>query len=224
MIKYIKRALILWLFYNSFTAISQQDDARLWLKAGIEKKFSQKLSLELEACTRIGENYSRMESYFGSLGLNYKIRKHFKCGVAYRHSAKREITPFFFERNRGSVWFSYKNKLYKRLYFENRLLYQKQYSAMTTSEKGYLPSNYLRNKLELLLNLKKKYSPYVATELYYQVKYQKSEINRVRYTLGCNYNFDKHHKISIYYMIQREINEPDPVRSYITALEYKYTF
>lgn len=142
----------------------------------------------------------------------------------YRHSQKREIEPYFNPRNRINFDLTFKKKFFRRLILEPRLRYQNQYTSYYTSEKGTIPKHYTRFRLQAAWDLNKRYEPYISAELYYHMKYERERFNRVRYIAGVSYEIDKHHKISIYYMLQREFNRIDPERGYITGLSYKFTF
>jgi hypothetical protein len=222
-VKRKNRLLVLFLLV-AHLGWAQTNDARLWLKATAEKKINRKFSVHVEACSRIGENMSRLETYYVAAGGAYKPKKWISLGFQYRHSGKREINPYFNQRDRVSFDLGFKKKFLKRIVFEPRLRYQRQYTALNTSEKGYIPSNYIRGKAQISLDLDKRYEPYVSSELYYQIKYDKSEPNRVRYAAGVAYALNKHHKIYMYLVHQREFNEPEPVRSYIIGFSYKFTF
>lgn len=219
-----RNKLLLLLFLIIRLGLTQTDDARLWLKATVEKKINRKFSANVEACSRIGENMSRLETYYVAVGAEFKPKKWISLGLQYRHSGKREISPYFNPRDRVSFDLGLRKKFLKRIVFEPRFRCQRQYTALQTSEKGYIPSDYFRCKAEVSLDLDKRYAPYVSSELYYQVKYDKSEANRVRYTAGVAYGLNKHHKVYIYLVHQREFNEPDPVRSHIMGFSYKFTF
>lgn len=215
---------ILLLIMSTCAALAQVDDAKLWLKATVEKKITPKLSATAVVSTRFGENVSQLETYYFSVGASYRLKKWMKLGVMYRHSQKREIEPYFIPRNRFNVDLSFKKKFFKRLVLEPRLRYQNQYTAYYTSEKGSIPNHYARLRTQASWDLNQKYEPYVSAELYYHLKYQQEMFNRVRYALGISYEINKHHKINIYYMHQREFNKADPERGYVTGLSYKFTF
>lgn len=203
---------------------AQVNDAKLWLKATVEKKITPKLSATAVAATRFGENVSQLQTYYFSAGASYKLKKWMKLGVMYRHSQKRNDESFFIPRNRINVDLTFKKKFFKKLILEPRLRYQNQYSSYYTSEKGTIPNHYARARMQASWDLDKKYEPYISAELYYHMKYQQEMFNRVRYVAGVSYEIDKHHKISIYYMHQREFNKENPERGYITGLSYKFTF
>jgi long-subunit fatty acid transport protein len=212
------------LLATNLYCLAQEEDARLWLQASVEKKIIPKVSVELVFGLRRAENYSRTESYYTQLGFEYKLFKFLHAGVIYRHSDKREYKPNFHHRDRGGAWVQFRKKIYKGLSVDYRIFYQRQYTDMNRSEKGFIPSNYIRNKIKLQLDRKKRYKPYVSTELFYQIKYNKSEFNRVRFSAGVAYELNKYHQVTPSYMIQKEINEPNPVTSYVIGLDYKYSF
>ncbi|HTF80580.1 MAG TPA: DUF2490 domain-containing protein, partial [Cytophagales bacterium] len=65
-------------------AYAQVNDARLWLKGSVEKKLSQRASISGEVSTRIGENISRLQTYYAELSADYKVYKWLGLGLGYR--------------------------------------------------------------------------------------------------------------------------------------------
>ncbi|HTF81867.1 MAG TPA: DUF2490 domain-containing protein, partial [Cytophagales bacterium] len=145
-------------------------------------------------------------------------------GLGYRYSGRKNTEGYFENRNRFNVDLELKRKFFGMLVLQPRVRYQRQYTALQTSEMGMVPRDFLRYKLVASLDLDRKYEPYLSAELYYQMQYDEKEFNRVRYEIGTHYKFNKHHRITLFFLHQRAFNEPDPMRQYITGLAYKYTF
>ena len=205
----------------SVLSSAQTDDSRIWNKLSVEKKLKRHYSLEVAAGIRIGQNYSRLETYYLDAGINYQLNKHWSCELHYRYSERRLKTDLFDTRNRGYFGVEYKTKWWDVVVAKFYVRYQRQYTNMFTSEEGFNASDYIRSRYTLKFDLNKKYTPYVSGELFYQMKYYKSEFNRVRYEAGISYKINKHHSFDAFYMIQREFNEPNPAHSYIVGLYYK---
>lgn len=220
-----KYQLVLWamIFLASLPLRAQINDARIWLKASVEKKISRKWSAEFASSIRIDENYSRIHAYFGDLGITHKFNKHLFLGGGIRHSTNRRTSGRFERRERIYLDLTYRYKIQKKYILQGRVRYQRQYTDVWRSEGWDNQSDYLRGKFQLAFDLDKKYRPYLGSEIFYQIKFNKNEFNRVRYEAGIEYEVNKYHSFDLYYLIQREFNEPNPTRSYIIGIGYKLT-
>lgn len=201
-----------------------QEDARLWTKVGAKKKVTQRFDIEVENCLRIGENYSRINSYYLQLGGEYEFKKGIKIGAAYRHSHRRKSSPEYHSRSRMSLWLEFDKKIGRNFSIRYRPMLSRQYTDFSTSENGHLPTEYFRNKLEIQYKTSKKINPFISVELYYRYKYNFKNFNRIRYAIGIDYFLNKHHKTTLSYQIQKRMNEPFPYTAYITSLEYCFIF
>lgn len=206
------------------SACHAQEDARLWLKAGVKKKINQGLDLRLVSSVRLGENYSRVNSCFFQLSAEQRIVKGIKLGVDLRQIYRRKTTPAYHSRQRVSIWLDVKKNILSKLEVLYRPMYMRQYTDLYTSENGLLPTDIIRNKIGLQYKLRKKYSPFVSCELYYRMRYDYRDFNRIRYTLGMEYNFDKYNQVTAFYRIQKRLNENTPMTAYILAFEYLFIF
>jgi len=224
MINWIKYGLIAALAGTCFLPCQAQEDARLWLKAGIKKKVTRRLDLELENCLRLGENYTRLNSYYIQLSAEQELLKGIKFGLALRQSYRRKTTPEYHSRQRFSTWLEAKKKIFPQWELQYRLMFMRQYTDFYTSERGYVHTDFLRNKFGLQYKPNQKYSPFISCELYYRMRFDYSDFNRVRYTLGVDYRFDKHNKFTVFYRIQKRLNENVPMTAYILAFDYAFIF
>jgi hypothetical protein len=200
---------------------AQVNDARLWLTGGVEKKINAKIYLQAKASLRINENYSEIGSYYGDGGVGYKIMKRLRIEAHYRFSTKSRDDGSFHKRHRYYADLIYKVKTKTPFTGTARIRYQKQYSDVYSSETGFHPANTLR--AEGIIGYKyKKYEPFFCTEIYYLMDNSGKYFNRIRYKLGTDYDIDKRNSITIFYMIQQELNSENPVRAFILGLGYKY--
>ena len=201
-----------------------QEDARFWIKAGVKKKFTQKFDLEFASCLRLGDNYSRINSYYFQLSGEYELVKGVKIGLGARHAYRRKLSPEYHMRNRMSIWLDMKKTIIPGWELQYRPMYLRQYTDMYVSESGQVPTDYFRNKFGLQFKPKRKYSPFISCELYYRIRYDYNNFNRIRYTLGIDYRFDKYNKITLSYRIQKRMNEKEPLTAYILIMEYGFVF
>lgn len=205
----------------SKSGISQVKDFRTWTQLSIEKKFNRNWSIETLGGIRMGQNSTHMEVSYIESGLNYLISKNWQTELHYRYSNKTEYTDKFQSRHRLHFKVTYSKKVFNRIKTSTSLMFQKQYTNIYTSDDGMYPANYFRGQLKLAYDTNKQYEPYLSTELFYQLKYNKKEFNRVRYELGFKYEINKYNQFKLFYMIQREFNEPNPIHSFIIGGAYK---
>ena len=91
-------------------------------------------------------------------------------------------------------------------------------------EKKYPSSWYWRNKLSFKYNLKE-FDPYIYTEIFCPLNGPDAMIiNNVRLAAGCDYSITKKHTLNFYYLINKEVNVSNPVTTFITGIEYTYSF
>lgn len=204
----------------TFSGQAQINDFRLWNRVTLEKKWSRHWSSEVLFGTRIGQNISALEIFYIEGGMNYTYNKHWSGELHYRYSSKTDFTERFETRHRLQIKVSYDTK-WKKWVTKYYLQFQKQYTDIQRTEDWMAPGNYLRGQFTLSYDTDRRWKPYAAVELFYQIKYDRNEFNRVRYEFGVKYKINQHHLIQPFYMLQREFNESNPIRSFIVGLNYK---
>jgi hypothetical protein len=87
-----------------------------------------------------------------------------------------------------------------------RGMLQGQVKDVYSSNKGVFPQYYFRNKLTLRYNINKYFTPYIASELYYNFNTKgHNGFSRSRYFVGLFYNLGSKSAIEIYYLIQQPL-------------------
>ena len=191
----------MFLFVISDYAFAQMDDAGLWASVTVKKKITKKFTLSLSEECRFNENVSELGTAFTEAGVEYKLIKNLTGGIAYRFMQKKQVDDFYSLRHRGLVSLTYKLKV-KKFELNLKERYQIQYADVNTSEDGKIPSEYLRNKLTIKYNTSKKYTPFIAAELFYQLNNPEgNECDDIRYSGGIEYNFNKLHEVDLFYLI-----------------------
>jgi hypothetical protein len=197
-------------------------DAGLWTSAGFEFKVVKKLTASISEEVRFNENISEVGMILTDLGVSYKFNKHFQFAVGYRYSQKRKVEDYYSIKHRFSVDIKYEKKI-KPFQFQYRIRFQDQYSDIGRASDGGIPVYHLRNKLTLNLDMDKPYSPYISSELFSPLNYPRiSSFYGIRTTAGVEYKFSKHHKIDLYYLIQKELNVSNPETDFVVGLGYFY--
>lgn len=209
----------------STSAFSQAtEDAGLWSTFNLDKKLNDKFSLFMTEEFRLRENFTRVNLFYTDLGVQYQLAKFLKIALAYRLIEKNLIDDTYSYRHRVMLDITLKKKIGSfAVSYRQRL--QREVRNIQTSESGFMPEWYSRNKLAIKYDLGKPITPYIAAEFRYQINNPRLvEANRLwsrsRYFVGLDYKKSDKHAFGLFYMIQREFNVSAPQNLYIVGLEY----
>jgi hypothetical protein len=204
---------------------AQVNDAGLWTSLSAEKKLSKGFTASLSQELRFNENISELGTAFTEAGVEHKIIKRIAIGLGYRFIQKKNPDDSYSLRHRLLIDLTYRYKA-GEFSFSLRERFQSQVADVASGEDGFLPVNYLRNKLTIKYSPDKKdFSPWISTEVFYQLNNNRgNEIDNMRYAAGVDFDFNKHHSIGLFYLINQEINVSNALTEYISGIGYKYTF
>lgn len=199
-------------------------DAGSWNTFSISYAFNKKFALLFTEELRLRENYSRLNLFYTNVGVEYKVNKYFKTSLVYRWIDKYLENDNFSFRHR-LMWDATVKFPYKKYTISYRHRLQVEGRNIVTSESGFMPEWYSRNKVQLSYNITKKLGAYIDAEFRYQIHDPRSiesegRWHRMRYQGGLDYEFTNKSKFGVYYLIQREWNVSAPENIYITGLEY----
>lgn len=215
------RFLFLLVFIFSSVARAQENDAGFWVSAEVEKEVLKNFSLGLTEELRLKNNYGDFAQLLTDFGGVYKPLKFFSIGLYYRYSIIRNEELIYRKRHRMYVAMTARAKKNK-LTLSNRLIALSQYSAVKSSETGKTPENYLRDKITIRYDMKKKWEVFGAAELFLPVNHSaRGTPDEIRFQAGIEKGIKKS-TIEGYFMIKKDINMPDPLTSYIIGIGYKY--
>ena len=209
----------------SFNSFSQEEDAGLWTSVDIQKKLSSNSTLSFSEELRFNENISQLGTAFTEIGFSHKIIKRLTGSIAYRFIQVRQLDDSYSTRHRLFIDLAYRVK-YKKIIFTLRERLQSQVKDVQSSDADLSPQyTSLRNKLTVKYDTDKKYTPWIACEMYYQLSNPDgNEIDNMRYSLGVDYKFNKKNSITLSYLINQEVNVNNPLTSYIVGVNYSYSF
>lgn len=214
----------LMLFSCVNVANAQYNDAQLWSWLRVEKKIAKKLTGVLEQQVRLSQNISFPKNIFTEAGATYRFNKRIRYTVYYRFMNRGQTDGGSIIGNRfaGDLRLRYKKKPFVFSY-RNRI--QREYrmdgSTEASAKLAYRQINYVRNKLNLAMDLDKKFTPYASFEIYYHLN--NSEFNKNRYTLGVNFNLKNRNELDLFYRLQDEYNVNNPVRAFIIGIGFSHT-
>jgi hypothetical protein len=205
---------------------AQYNDARLWLTGNIKKNISPKTSLYFTQGLRLIENYTSVGTVFSDFGVKYRLGEKWRVSGHYRFSKRRNNAEYFRTSHRFYADLAYKQKLGGKLDFTFRGRYQSQFTDYNRRERGHTPKNHIRFKTTMEIDLDKRYTPYLAVEVFYQLTKSRfqNKFDNSRYTAGIVYDINKKNQLDIHYMIIRGLNTENPGRYYVLSLNYFYSF
>ncbi|MBK8363611.1 MAG: DUF2490 domain-containing protein [Bacteroidetes bacterium] len=192
----------------SFTANSLDHDLSFWTSVALKHKFTTRSSVEIAFQERQNRNLLTNDSWLGEAGFEYKFSKDFSASINYRFIAKNEL-KYFSSRHRGYVDLKYKFK-FSKVTVNLRERIQSQIKDVYSSETGKIPEYVSRTKAVFKFDVGERYTPYVATEMYFQIRVPNSEgynINRFRYECGFDYEFNLIHQLNAFFMYQQNLEE-----------------
>ena len=174
--------ILFFIFFFSFTCLSQENDFQTWYSFSCNKKVFKKTTLYLKNGLRLRENSSIYSKQFNDVKIKRKYNKRIAYAIGYRFINRKDMELNFSNQNRFYSDLSYRKKIIKRLSFSLRNRLQLQ---------GYLNSysNSFRQKFALSYNIRKtKLTPNIATEYFID-----SDIilNKLRSTLSLEYPLAK---------------------------------
>lgn len=208
--------------YAPFSTFAQVEDAGLWTSVNIEKKITTDFSVELSEELRFNENISELGTVFTEVGGDYKLIKHVTVGASYRFIQRRRVDDFYSLRHRYTFTATLRYKI-KKMAINLRERYVTQYADINTSEDGKIPQKYLGSKLTLKYDLEKKYTPFLYTELFYNLSIPEgNDFDNVRYAAGFEYEFNKKNSIELSYLVNKEFNVNNPLTSYVIEIAYNF--
>jgi hypothetical protein len=222
----MKKLLFILIIFFSLSDIFGQatNDAGLWATFNIEKKLSEKFSVfGTEEC-RLRENFTRINLFYTDLGVEYRPAKILKVALAYRLIEKNLIDNTYSYRHRFMLDITAKKKFGNFiLSYRHRL--QREVRNIQTSEDGFLPEWYSRNKVAIKYDFGKKIVPYVAAEFRYQIANPRAVDSdgvwhRNRYVAGLDYKATEKSTFGLFYLVQNEYNVSAPQNLYIVGIEY----
>ena len=235
----------------STSSVWAQSEAGLWMELGAEKKLSKQWSIGLEGDLRTRNNLKTLDRWSIGLSAEYKPVKYLKLGAGYTlldNNFREDISyntsgsynnwrPSYWgvrHRFNASVTGTYKFQNNLRISLRER--WQYTYRPETTVTRWDFDNSYwedkvrsskgkhqLRSRLQLEYDQKGALlTPYANVELYNSLA-----IEKIRYTVGTDFNLTNQHTFSLFYRYQNmknvDADEYDPDMHYI-GVGYKFKF
>lgn len=201
----MKKAFTLILFLFCVNSFCQRyyNDARLWLNIYLEKEITKKFIVHLNHKDRFDNNISRYELGYADIGVTYKFSKNIKVLGDYVFAIKQKKNKDLQNRHQfyAAVILSKEFGRFKIMY---RNLFQVSYNDLPDG--AYLPRYADRNKITLKYEATKRYSFYVAQELFLTINNpQFKGFYRSRSFAGTFIKTSKHQQLELYFCFQAQL-------------------
>jgi hypothetical protein len=215
----------LFIFLFSLPAFSQTEDLGSWMTFGFNKGITKKIGFQLDQEFRIRDNFSTINLFYTNVGLNYKPKKFIKVAAVYRMINKRKEDGSYGLRHRIYGDLTFKVKPTDKWTLSNRVRLQAEWRKTGYAQQyGNMPEVYLRNMFKAGYEIGPHATPYVATELRWQLQNPRfpwgNGFNRQRFIGGMDYKLNDLHTFGAYFLYQKEFNVNDRQTLYIVGLEY----
>lgn len=210
---------------SSIYSQEYDDDAALWLNVYLEKKMNDRFDIHLNHKSRISNNISEYSMGYADIGLTYNFSKNIKLLGDYVYTKRRNQDASYGNRHQFYLALILKKKV-GRWIFSYRNMVQTQVQDIYVSYDGAVPVNYERNKFTIKYDINKRFTAYVAEELYLPFYQAKSKgLDRSRSYMGLFYNLTKKSSIEVYFLYQHELNAFNRTnRDFIYGLGYSREF
>jgi hypothetical protein len=222
--------LVLPLFLLVRTASAQTEDIGAWMTFSVNKGIVGKLDFNFDQELRFRNNLTDVNLLYTNLGLSYKFTKWFRFAAVYRFINKHKDDGSWGLRNRYYADFIFKFKPGKFTLGYRARFQEEIRGAGYTQENGKIPEIYMRNLFKFGYKVNDHFSPYVGTEMRWQIRNPRIPYNdgftfdRTRFMAGVDYNINKIQTAGLYFLFQKEWNVNDPQTLYIIGLEYSLSF
>jgi len=207
--------LIVILSAGCFGALAQDNTLDLWTGIKLQKELTKSLDLYINPEWRLNDGGDENEFLFET-GLAFEPLKFIEFEAKYR-------LAYQVESDDENIWRSQVALDLKGKFELNRFDFQLRARLTNYTDFGDddEANPYLRYRFKTEYNIPKSaFTPVLSIELFHQLK--DKEINKIRYTAGVEYKFNKHNFLSLDYSLQDYLKK-EKQRSVI-AVQYKYKF
>ncbi len=206
-------------FTVAFTQAQEfRHDAGFWSAVQLNFDLPKNFSFSAQYQLRLDQNLLRVRGSYFSGALQYDIhKKYLSAEVEYRYRTSR-----WGDQHRFGIGLTGKYK-YKKVSFSLRTVYQRGHEYFNSSyESGHEPTNYLRNRFQVKLDLKKRVELYASVEPYVRFSNKFNGVDRFRSIAGVGWEFIKTHHLQVFYLNQFTIGRRNPVMQHNTGISYSW--
>lgn len=219
--KLFKQCCLIFLLLSIFSTFQKawgMEGMGVAFKVSLSGKIYHNFSFLIEEDIRPRNDFRQMEWFLATGEINYRVNRYLKAGAGYMSLCKYKASEEL--RNR---YYLYATGVYPigNFSFSIRERFQSTYWI-----NGNHPKNYLRSMFNVAYKIGKTgVSPFAYVELFNDTGYRgKMHTDRIRFSVGSDYNLDKHSSLQLYYR-NHIYNAFDPVNyKQSLGLSYFYRF
>lgn len=214
-------------FFFLIVAISHNISAQrrlsqAWIDLSLSKKCSNKLDVTLGMTNRI--DALGMQTNFSQFSVKYKLYDWMKPSIDYRLISNRQENGSYLFRNRLNANIQFSKEI-KRFNFGLRLRYQYSFSKLVSQQND--PEFDLAYRIKPIISYdinNSIISPMMSVEYFYNPENSAlgNRFTKARYTLGINFELEGPHELTLAYILDQQINLPDPLQKNIISISYNY--
>jgi hypothetical protein len=200
----MKKSRLLLVFLPLFFAFSgfAQNGLSTWFELGISKKITKNLKIEFNPELRLLGGF-KMDSYILEGGLSYNLHQYLTVAGYYRYEDvydyKNSTGEYKDQTAQNRIALDIKTGFeWKRLDVQFRLRYTNGADFdQTTNDKA----SYFRYRAKTSYDIKgSKLVPFASVEVFHDLILK--EVDKIRYTGGLEYPFNKKNELSLFYRLQ----------------------
>jgi len=231
MVEFCKNRILLllltFLLYPMTSFSQEKEDFGARLGVDVSKRFWKRLDVGLSEEFRLKNNCHDMGRWSNGVDVSYTILKRvFKVGAGYDLIGEwNEYDEYFDFKHRFNGYFSLKHSI-NRFSCSWKSRYQITYKNEDYGRYKWNPKNYCRNKVNVSYDIPRlTLEPYVSFECFFQTNnYKGNVVDRLRYEVGFEYEFDKHNSIDLNCRYNMGVNVNKPERQCQVGVFYHYKF
>jgi hypothetical protein len=198
-------------------AQAPRQDGGLWAGVQISKDLPRNFSIGGQYQIRLNRNFGNINWHYFYGNVGYRFNKYLAAGLVYRYGTSTRIDRHAFA---VTLTARYKAKDWMVAY---RTAYQRKQPYFNRSyEPGLEPQNLWRHRFLVQYSINKRWDIYAFTELFFRFTNQRNYLQRLRNSIGVDWEFYKYNTITVAYIFQPEIFEPRPRWSHILGITYQF--
>jgi hypothetical protein len=221
---------------------AQSDDFGMWGELNLEKKLSNKWSLDAGVEYRLRDNLKTSDRLSVGVDLNYKLTDWLKASAGYsllddhrykENDSGKKYADYWGLRYRFNVSLTASHS-FGDLSVSLRERWQYTYRPEKTVQRYYTSNgseadehtyggtgkNVWRNRLQLKYKVSPVWRPYVNAETYIS-----NGLDKIRYAAGTEIRLTKQHSFDLKYLFQHSYNNDDNEKNrHIIGIGYTYKF
>ena len=197
------------------------DEAQLWVEAGVRVKAHKNLSLIWTENIRLKNNLTSFDSIKSDIETEWKAHKHLRLGLGYRLSFEANKNNVLEGSHRVHVQAVARDKI-GRLRLSYRLRFQE---GIKREDQETRFRHVMRQRIKVGFDTDTDVEPDLAVEVFNRFADEQTvQLQKLRTTAGVSFRPHKTHKMRVYYRLEVPLFDTTDPRHHIIGLGYQYRF